>query len=374
MRPPPTIVGTTLDAGWFRRPLRRRLTFLALALVCGVLSLWPRHYVAKAELAPQDSGVGLNSILGAGAAGGLVSLGALVGNHSTVETDLTIARSNAVLKGVVAKLRLAGRDGFGDEQQAEVKLSHVVNIEALRGSILEITATESRPDFAKEIVSAYTAAIRDRLAAIALEQAALKRSVTNSRLAATGAQLAQAQAELTGFRLRHKLAAPEIELGAAVSNLANLQARLQARQAELQVVQRFATGDNIQLTAIRAEISSLQNQIAGAQAPNAGPAGGPNLGIMGQVATEYGNLYREARSDEILYDIYQRYLESVTVDELSAYASLDIIEPAYVDPARQYNLIAVGLFVLVIVSAFASEFYIVAPPVGRPPAERIYSS
>ena len=373
MRPPPTILGAVLDGAWFRHPWKRRLTLLALALICAVLCIWPRHYLAKAALAPQDSGVGLNSILGAGAAGGLVSLGALVGSHQTIETDLTVARSNAVLKGVVAKLHVVGRSGYGDEYHAEIKLHHKVNIEALRGSVLEIMVTDSQPDFARAIVSAYASAIKDRLAAITLQQAALKRSVTSSRLAATGEQLAQAQTALAEFRLRHRLAAPEIELGAAVSNLANLQARLQARQTELQVVQQFTTGDNVQLAAIRAEIASLQSQIANTQSPGAGGPTGLNLGGMGQVMTQYNNLYREAKGDEILYEIYKRYLESVTVDELSAYASLDTIEPPYVDPERQYNIIAVGLLILIVVFAFGAEFYVISPPVGRRSAEGAYN-
>jgi uncharacterized protein involved in exopolysaccharide biosynthesis len=367
-------MGAVFDGAWFRDAMRRRLTFLAAALVFGVLSLWPRHYVAKAELAPQDSGVGLNSILGAGAAGGLVSLGALVGNQQTIETDLTVARSNAVLRSVVDKLRLVGRDGFGDAEHAQVKLRHKVNIEALRGSVMEIQVTDARSTFAKDIVGAYTAAIKDRLAAINLEQAALKRSVTNSRIAATGAVLTRSQAALTDFRVRHHLAAPEIQLGAAVVNLANLQAQVQARQAQLQVLQQFTTGDNVQLQAIRAEIAGLQGQIARAQVRDTGVSGVPSLGGMSVEETEYSNLYRDERGYEILYDIYRRYLESVTVDELSAYANLNIIEPAYVDPARQYNVVGVGLLILTVVISVAAEFYIVGPPVGRRREEGAYNS
>jgi uncharacterized protein involved in exopolysaccharide biosynthesis len=374
VRAPPTILGAVASGAWFRDATRRRLAFLAAAIVSAILCVLPRHYVAKAELAPQDAGVGLNSILGAGAAGGLVSLGALVGNQQTIETDLTVSRSNAVLRSVVAKLNLVGRNGYGDADHAEVKLKHKVNIEALRGSALEIQAKDKSPAFARDIVAAYTAAIKERLAAISLQQTALKRSVTNNRLSAASVQLAQAQKALTDFRIQHHLAAPEIQLGAAVANLANLQAQLHARAAELEVAQQFATGQNVQVAAIRAEITSLQGQIAQAQVPVTAGAGGPTLGGMGLEMTQYSNLYREERGWEILYEIYQRYLESVTVDELSAYANLNIIEPAYVDPARQYNIPGVGLLVLVVVAAFGSEFYLVYPPIGRRRPEGAYGA
>ncbi len=304
-------------------------------------------------------------MLGQGAMGGLLNLGAFVGGHQSIEADLTIARSQAVLVAVVGKLHLVGRPGFGDETKSEIKLRHKVNLEALRGSVLQIRATDAKPEFAEAIVSTYAEVIKERLAALSLEQAAQKRTVTTGRLGEARIQLARTQAALTQFRAQNRLAAPEVQLGAAVTNVANLQARLQAKQAELAAMQQFVTANNIQVAAVKAEIAGLQGQIAHAQGDSSS-----NLGAMSQIMAQYTNLYREEKSVEVLAEIYQRYLEQITVEELSASSNMDTIEPPFVEPARQYNLPAVGLLFLFIAMGVGAEIYIANPPVGRKQALR----
>ena len=352
-----------LDTPWFRSPLRRRLTFVAMALILAVLCVWPQRYVARADLLPQDSGGGLSALLGQGAGGGLISLGALLGSHQSIEADLTMARSQAVLRDVVVLLHL-GRPGITAERRVEVGLRKRSDIAAIRGSILQVTVRDADPVFAKAAVAAYVAAIQNRLTNLTLHQAAQRRAVANNRLAESSAQLASAQAALSRYRSENKLAAPEAQLGAGVSELAALQGRLQAKQVELQTVRQFATGANVRVQAVEAEIAGLQGQIAAAQTASRGQ-GGLNLAAIALQSSQYLNLYRDEKFAEALYGVYTRFLEEVTTDELSANANMDVIEPPYVDPARQYNAPAVGLLALVLVLAFAAEYYIARPPVGR---------
>jgi len=362
--PPPTIVAGVMDTRWFRDPTRRRLTFAVAALILAVLCIWPRQYTARADLMPDDSGGGLSSLLGGGGAGGLLSLGALLGNHQSIEADLTIGRSQAVLRDVVVRLRLVGREGFGDLLHTQSKLREKVDVAAIRGSILQITVNDRDPAFARAIVSAYVEAIQDRLTSLNLQQATQKRVVATNRMSQAVARLTAAQTALADFRNRNRLAAPEAQLGAAVSLLAQLQGKLQAKQVELATLRQFATSGNVQVQAAQAEIVGLQGQIAEAQARSRGP-GAQNLAGMAAESTEYLNLYRDERFADALYEIYRQALEKVTIDELSANVTMDVIEPPYVDPARQYNTPAVGLLVLVILLAGCAEYYVVAPPIGR---------
>ncbi len=94
---------------------------------------------------------------------------------------------------------------------------------------------------------------------------------------------------------------------------------------------------------------------------------GPTLAAMAQQSAQYLNLFRDEKFAEALYSVYTRFLEQVTVDELSANANMDVIEPPYVDPALQYNVPpASGLLALVLIFALAAEFYVARPPVGPP--------
>ena len=57
MTPPPTILGRVMTTPWLANAGRRRPVFLVVALALGVLSVWPRPYLAKAELAPRPPAV-----------------------------------------------------------------------------------------------------------------------------------------------------------------------------------------------------------------------------------------------------------------------------------------------------------------------------
>ncbi|MDQ2859260.1 MAG: capsule biosynthesis protein, partial [Pseudomonadota bacterium] len=287
-----------------------------------------------------------------------------LGRPQSIETELAVGRSHAVVRDVIARLHLIGRRGLRDASQADVKLRKKVNIEAVRGSILQVKVWDTDPAFARELAAGFADEIHDRLASLNLEQTGEKRAVAENRMSDATIRLAKAQAAIARFRASNKLAAPEAQLGAAVTQLASLQGRLQAKRVQLNTLLGFATTDNVQVKAVQGEIVSLQAEIARAQSPS-GSAGAATLAGMAAKNSEYFNLYRDERYSQVLYEIYTRYLEATTIDELSANNNISMLEPAYVDPARQFNIWAVALFWLVVLLALTSEFYILRPPVGR---------
>jgi capsule polysaccharide export protein KpsE/RkpR len=358
-------MGAIMDTPWFRDPLKRRLSVVAAALLMGVFSVWPKQYMARADLMPDDSGGSLSSVLGsASGGGGLLSLGALLGNHQSIEADLTIARSQAVIKDVLKDLDPAMRKGLGTESRAEVKLRHKVDLESIRGSILQITVKDRKPDVAMALTASYVTAIRGRMTALNLEQTAQKKAIAVNRMKQATIDLATAQEALSRFRETNKLAVPEEQLGSSIALMTGLQAKMEAEQVELQTLRKFATGNNIEVQAAEADIASLQGQIAAAQT-KARVGDAPTIGTMTPTITQYENLYRDERYAQAAYEIYRRYLDTVTVDEISATTNLDVIDPPFINPARQYNVSAVGALVLVLLLGVIAEFYAVRPPPGR---------
>ncbi len=193
-------MGQVMATPWMRRPATRRLIFAGAALVLAALSVWPQRYLARADLMPQDASNGLSAMLGGGGGGGLASLGALLGGHQSIEADLTMARSEAVLRSAIARMGILGKPAWRDSRAAEVKIRNKLDISAIRGSILQITARDADPAFAKALVGAYVGAVQDSLTALTLHQSAQRRGVAENRLNEASARLAAAQAALTRFR------------------------------------------------------------------------------------------------------------------------------------------------------------------------------
>jgi uncharacterized protein involved in exopolysaccharide biosynthesis len=359
--PPRTIIGGVLNTPLLRSPLKRRIIFGALILGFGLLCLYPRTYVAEAQLMPQTPGGGLSTVLAQESNGAILDLGALTGSKTSVESDLTVARSHSVNQEVVSKLKLVGSHGWATRAQAEAALDHKIGIIAIRGSILEITASDTNPEFARSLVSATADAIQDRLGEISIRQSALKRAVATDRLTDAEQRLAKAQQALTDWRAGHRLAEPQAQLAAGVGQLATLQSELKSKQVQLGGLLKFGTEQNVQVKAVEAEISSLEGQIAAVQANATPGAGNLSLNQLSAANVEYSDLMRNESVAEALYKVYSRYMDELTIDEMSAKENMNLIEPAYIAPGRQLNIWAVGLLLLTILLAIGAEFYMAVP-------------
>ncbi len=356
MTRPFSLISWVLDGPWFGSPIRRRMTFAAILLVLGLLTLFPRHYLAETELMWEgEGGGGLAGMLGGG--GGALGLSALLGSHDTIEADLTIARSEAVIRDAIARLHLVGRPGFETEARAEIAVRKRVEIAALRGSILQVRVKDKDKALALDMVRAYTDAIAQRLRDLAVSQADEKTAITRDELAKATTELSAAQQALTQFRLAHHLAEPEFQLTAAAGELANLQGQLDAKRSELATLGRFETPDNVQYKIVLSEVQGLTERVAAAQQAEGSDRAVQGLPTISAVLTEYENLYRNDRYYQTLYNIYSQYLQEVEVNRLSANTNMDIVEPPYIHPGRQLNLVFVALFLTFVMLALGAEYY-----------------
>jgi hypothetical protein len=348
---------------WFRRPWIRRGLFAGAAVIAALLCLWPEHYLAEADLLPEDSSGGLSAALSQGTGSALINLGSLIGNKQPVEADLTIARSEAVLLGTIHRLRPALNRRYGSDIQAARRIRNKIMIASIRGSVLQITVQDHDPAFAQALAAATAQSIQARLAELKLAQTEERRGVAINRMADATRRLAESQRALQQFREAHHLAEPVQQLGVAVGLLASIQAQVQAKQIEISTLEKFTTHDNIRFQTAQAELKSLQGQ-----ANKAKSIAYPNISSPEWLASQgadYFNLYRDEREAEILYEVYRKYVEQVTIDTLTSSQNMFLMQPAFVHPERQYNTAAVALLALLIVTAATLEFYILAPPPGR---------
>ncbi|HEY2048281.1 MAG TPA: hypothetical protein VGH03_03005 [Caulobacteraceae bacterium] len=356
----PSIVDAMMSGAWFREPRLRRIMLVAAIVLAAFAAMFPRHYLAEAQLLPQEEGGGLAAALQSSGAGGLANLSSLIGNKQPVEADLTIARSELVLNDILSRMNLLGKPGFRTRDDALRRLHSKIQVVSIRGSILQISVKDKDPQFARALAATAADAVQSRLTTLNLAQTSQKREVAANRVKAASDRLVLAQAAMEQFRVEHHLGAPTQQLGVAVGLLANLQAQLQSKSVEIETLQRFEGPENIKLKAAEAELASLRRQVAAAQ--ERADNNSSNLGYMASENAEYLNLYRDQLVAQLLYEIYRKYMEQVTVDTLSANESMVLMQPAYVHPERQYNMPAVALVVMLVILGVAAEFYVAAPP------------
>ncbi len=362
MTPRHSFVGTFSRLPIVRSPWSRRAVFAALIAICAVLTLFPEKYRAAATLTPTDPGtLGLGGTLGQ-----LGAVSSLFGSQAAVEVSLKVARSEYVRSRVAAELNLEKRLKKSPVETHRWLDNHV-DIRALRGSIIEFAVKDRDPEFARELVGAYGTAVSNQLAVISRNQTAQKRKILVEMVDSASERLARAQSAYDSFRLQTRYTAPQSAIYALGDRVPQLEAAIRLKEIDLATLRQFATDENIKVRQALAEIGVLQSQLAQARSTS-GDQNASVGRVVGQT-TQIDKLRRELDLSQGLYDTYKRYLQGTSVEDLTSSANVRILEPPFIDSARQFNVLPLALGLTLLLLWIAIEFYRIRPPVlDRVPA------
>lgn len=359
MTPRRSIVGNLAESRWFRQAWRRRLIALVLILVLALLALFPHTYRAATTMTPTDpSSLGLG-----GALGELGALNTVFGNQAAIEISLKVARSQNVRDMVSQRLKLVSSGRFGDRIAADRWLRRNVDIRVLRGGLIQIDSKRSSADEARQLVTAFALATRESLAEINRVQTAYKRSILVNLVTRASNRYARAQYAYDTFRKNTRYTSPQSTITALGARVPALEIEIKQLDAEIAATSRFATGENLVVRQLQAHKAALQQQLA--QARNV--AGDDPFSVNEVVARQkrLEVLDRERSVAYNLYISYRRFLEGTAVEDLTAMASIRMLELPYIDTARQINMAPAALCVFVILLAAAIELYLLRPPLGH---------
>lgn len=357
-----SMVGRLTHMPLLRDPMKRRALILVLVAICAVLTLFPEKKRAAMSLTPESP-----PSLSAG--GSLAQIGALnnvFGNQSAIEVSVKVATSAYVRGKVVDRLKLDQRLGMS---RLEVLrwLDRKMDIRALRGGIVQFEMREGDGKLAQEIVAAYGDAVRDQLAVIGRNQSTFKRDILLGLVADASDQLQKAQADYDAFRLQTRYGQPVAAITAIGERIPILEQMIKTKQVELTAQRQFATDDNMRVRQILAELEALQAQLN--EAKSTSPEQQDSVGQVVKESTRGERLRRDLLFAQVLYESYRRFLESTAAEQMTSSINVRVLEPAYIDPARQYNLLAIILGVLLVLLGLAIEFYNLRPPISnRAPA------
>ena len=344
----------------------RRIVYALAAIVLAVFVFFPRPYVARATLVPQDtsSSAGTNTMLTllGGQSQNFASL--LGGGRVSNDLYLIIGRSDSVASDVINRLKLVGPSGrYSSVDRAKVKLSKKVDIHLLLGGVMEIETRTNDAKYSKELTAAYVAAISKQLAAFGKQLITNKQRIVEQKFRDASARVAAAETALNNFRRRNNLAEPDAELGQALALRTQLEAQLQAKLVELQMTQEVRGPESAELQALQSEVGTLRSQLARTARPTV-TVGGPNVAGLGALSTQYLNLYRDYRFAQALYDVYSRSSEQIAVEQLASESAsyVQLIDPAHLDAERKLNTWAIAALAALALLILFTEWY--APVTG----------
>ncbi|WP_295529838.1 hypothetical protein [Novosphingobium sp. Chol11] len=357
MRAPRSIVGTLAAHPVLRRPWLRRGIVVLLVAICVVLAFFPQQYRAAASLTPTDP-----PNLGPSNAFGQLAVGNVFGNQTAVEVAVRVAHSEFVRSIVSRKLdlpKVLGKTPTETHRWLERK----VDINALRGGIIEFETVLGDAGLALRVVDAYGQAVREHQADISREQTFKKRDILLELIASASDKLAKAQLAYDDFRLQTRYSSPQAAFFAAGDRIPELEAMLRAKEVDLSAIRQFATDQNIRVRQAQAEIASLQSQLA--EIRSLSPSSRSSVGDVVRQSTQAEKLKRDLDTARTVYENYKRYLQGAVAEDLTSNVNVRILEPAYVDSAIQYRVTPLALAVLLLLLGAAIEFYLMRPPLER---------
>jgi capsule polysaccharide export protein KpsE/RkpR len=355
LTPPRTITGTIANAPFVRNPLWRRIVLLVLIIFFGILTLFPEQYRAATSLTPSEpSSLGLSGTLGQ-----LGAVNSVFGNQAAIEVALKVARSEFVRGTVSKQLKLQQRLGKNDVETHRW-LESKMDIRSLKGGIIQFAIKNRDPDLARHIISAYSEAVRNQLGVIARDQTAYKRQILLELVEKASDRLAVAQTAYDTFRLKTRYSSPQAAIYAAGDRIPEMEAMIRSKQVQLAQMRQFATDDNMRIRQVVAEIEALQSQLESARSLK--PSDPSSVGQVVRQSTEVDRLRRELTLAQTLYDNYKKYLQGTSVEDLTSSANVRVLEPAYIDTARQVNVFPLAIMLALIILGGAIEFYTLRPP------------
>lgn len=350
-----SLTGRLARAPIFREPNKRRALILVLVAICGALTLFPERKRAAMSLTPEaPPSLTLTS--------GMSQLGALnnvFGNQSTVEVALKIASSPGVRNAVADKLQLDRRLGL-DRVHVLRWLDRKVEVRSMRGGIVQFEIKYGDGVLGSEIIGAYGEAVRSKLAAISRNQATFKRDVLVNIVADASERLQKAQAAYDDFRLQTRYGQPVSAITAIGERIPVLEQMIKSKLVELAAQRQFATDNNMRVRQILAELAALRAQLADAK--STAPDKPDSVGQVVKESTRGERLRRDLLFAQVLHETYRRFLQSTAAEDMTSSINVRVLEPPYVDPARQYNYAPLAIGVLLLLLGIAIEFYTLRPP------------
>ena len=156
------IVNDTLI--FIRNDRNRRLAYLLVAIIAAILIFFPKPYVARTKIVPQDtsaSAASTTALLGALGGGNAQSIGSLLtGGRPSNDLYLIIGRSDSVAEDVIRSLGLVGNGGrYSSDRDAKLDLDRHVDVHLLLGGVMEIETKHRDPEYAQRLTNAYAGAI-----------------------------------------------------------------------------------------------------------------------------------------------------------------------------------------------------------------------
>jgi capsule polysaccharide export protein KpsE/RkpR len=328
---------------WEQRRRLGRAILAGLVLTLVITLLMPNRYESTVALMPPDSSgssgmamiaslmgkAGLNSLGGGGLAGDLL------GSKSSGAMFVGVLQSRTIADRIIDKFDLRKVYGVNTYLDTRKKLSSRSDIsEDKKTGLISISVSDTSKERAAQMAQAYVDELDRLIAEVSTSSARRERIFLEQRLVTVNKTLNDDSQKLSEYSSKHTTLDIKEQGRAMVESAAVLQGQMIAAQSELSGLEQIYTPDNVRVRALRARIGELQNQLqkmGGTSAPldaskTDDAALYPSIRQLPLLAVEFGELYRNVKIQETVYELLTQQYEMAKVEEAKEIPTVKVLD------------------------------------------------
>jgi len=350
----------------------------ATVLTYLVLFILPNKYTATARLLPPQQNLTLSGqlleILGGGISpgGGSSGMGggmgsmvpSLLGLKSPGEVYVSMMNSDTVGNRIIASFNLMKLYNTKFIEDARKILSKNAKIMAgKKDGLIVIEVTSNTPKQAAEMANAYIEELERLLQGLSNQEAKGRLAFLEKERLQASQNLTKAEEAVRRFSEQNSVLQIDTQTKGALEYIARLRADIDSKEVSIQVLRQQATPYNYDVVRLQTEIKGLKEKLRTAECQydsNLTDVCLPTNKTPG-LALEYIRLYREAKFQESLYQLYIKLVEIARMDMARDLAVIQVVDtakpPEKRSNARLFPSMLAGMitFVMMIFVSFWRE-------------------
>jgi tyrosine-protein kinase Etk/Wzc len=355
------------------------LTSAAVTIIAYLnLFLSPNQYTSTARLLPPQQNLTLSAqlldSLGGGVTpGGHAGMGmrgwgaSLLGLSSPSEIYVGMLESDTIADRIIARFNLRKLYKLKDIETTRKALKSYVSINVSRKtSIITIRVTDESPIRAAEMANAFVEELENLLKKLALQEAKSRLVFLGKERAQASQNLTKAEEALRTFSEQNSVIQINTQTKSMLEYIASLRAEIDSREVQIQVLRQQATPSNYDMVRLETETKGLKEKLLNAEKRMGPTCIGDvclNTSKVPKLGLEYIRLYREAKFQENLYQIYCKLMEIARLDMARNITIISLVDKA-LPPERRSNsrllpsiMVGMGTFFIMIIVAFSLEHW-----------------
>jgi uncharacterized protein involved in exopolysaccharide biosynthesis len=204
-----------------------------------------------------------------------------------------------------------------------------------KSGIISLMVEDRDPKRAAEMANAFVEDLKSLAGGLAISEAGQRRMFFEEQIRQTKESLVRAEEEVKGFQQRTGAFQIDAQAKSIIEGIANLRARIAAKEVEAKVLRSFATAQNPDLQRTEEEVRALRIELEKVETGK-GRGFDPLMSSdrIPAIGTEYLRTLRQFKFNETLYELLVKQYELAKLDEARDAVVFQVIDRA-VPPERK---------------------------------------